>query len=62
MTKEFRLTIPKHKVIPIIDMLKEFEKLCDVRGIKFAEFTPEQVFEVIKLYKNWKTYPEDPPF
>lgn len=59
---EFKITIPRHEVIPIVDMLKTFEQLCEERNIKFGGYTAEQVFEVVRLYKNWKTYPNSPPF
>lgn len=59
---EFKLTIPRKDVLSIINMLKTFEQLCEERDIKFGKYTPEQVWEVVRLYKNWKTYPDSPPF
>ena len=51
---EFKLTIPKTDVINIIDLLDEFGELCARRGVKFRDYSPEQLMEVLLLYRNYK--------
>ena len=57
MTKK----ISKADVIRLIDLLKEFEKLCDERQIKFKEYTPEQLMEFLIMYRNYRRGQIDPP-
>lgn len=53
--------ISRADVIALIDLLKEFEKLCDERKIKFKDYTPEQLMEFLMLYKAYKGGKIDPP-
>lgn len=53
--------ISRNDVIRLIDLLKEFEKLCEERDIKFKSYTPEQIMEFLMLYKNYKAGIIDPP-
>lgn len=53
--------ISRTDVIKLIDLLKEFEKLCAERDIKFNRYTPEQMMEFLKLYKNYRAGAIDPP-
>lgn len=53
--------ISRSDVIALIDLLKEFEKLCDERNIKFRDYTVEQIIEFLTLYKQYKAGKLDPP-
>lgn len=53
--------ISRNDVIKLIDLLKEFEKLCNERDIKFKNYTPEQMMEFLMLYKAYKGGQIDPP-
>lgn len=53
--------ISRNDVIKLIDLLKEFEKLCDERDIKFKNYTPEQLMEFLMFYKAYKGGQIDPP-
>lgn len=54
-------SISKKDAIALIDLLKEFEKLCEERQIKFQNFTPEQIMEFLKMYRNYRAGIIDPP-
>lgn len=53
--------ISRNDVIKLIDLLKEFEKLCDERDIKFKNYTPEQLMEFLMLYRQYRAGIIDPP-
>lgn len=53
--------ISRNDVIRLIDLLKEFEKLCEERDIKFKNYTPEQLMEFLQLYRNYRAGAIDPP-
>lgn len=53
--------ISRPDVIKLIDLLKEFERLCEERDIKFKNYTPEQMMEFLMLYKAYKAGQIDPP-
>lgn len=61
MTKEFRLTIPKKEFYAIVSLLDEFGKLCQIKGIKFNQYSEKQLLEILYLYRNYKTG-DEPPF
>lgn len=48
-------------VVALIDLLKDFEKLCEERQIKFKNYTPEQIMEFLMLYRAYKGGKIDPP-
>ena len=54
-------SIPKKDAIALIDLLKEFERLCEERKIKFQSYTPEQMMEFLKMYRNYRAGIIDPP-
>jgi len=47
--------------IKIIHLLKDFEQMCEERGIKFSRFTEEELMEILMLYKAYRSS-GDPPF
>jgi len=53
--------LPRRDVVALIDLLKDFEKLCDERNIKFKNYTPEQLMEFLILYRNYRAGIIDPP-
>jgi hypothetical protein len=53
--------ISRIDAIKLIDLLKDFEKLCEERQIKFKEYTPEQLMEFLIMYKNYRRGQIDPP-
>jgi hypothetical protein len=53
--------ISRNDVIKLIDLLKEFEKLCAEREIKFNRYTPEQLMEFLKMYRAYRGGQIDPP-
>ena len=53
--------ISRNDVIKLIDLLKEFEKLCEERNIKFQSYTPEQLMEFLQMYRNYRAGIIDPP-
>jgi len=55
------MKIPRQDVITLIDLLKDFEKMCEDRGVKFKNYTPEQLMEFLMLYKNYRAGIIDPP-
>lgn len=61
MTNTAKTSIPKNDLIVLIDLLKEFEKLCEARKIKFGKYTPEQLMAFLMLYKNYRAGIIDPP-
>jgi hypothetical protein len=57
----FMSKISRPDVIKLIDLLKEFEKLCEEREIKFKNYTPEQMMEFLIMYRNYRAGKIDPP-
>lgn len=53
--------ISRNDVIKLIDLLKEFEKLCDEREIKFKNYTADQMMEFLLMYRAYKGGKIDPP-
>lgn len=53
--------ISRTDIIKLIDLLKEFEKLCEEREIKFKNYTPEQLMEFLMLYRQYRVGVIDPP-
>ncbi len=53
--------ISRNDVMKLIDLLKEFEKLCADRNIKFKDYTPEQIMEFLQMYRNYRAGIIDPP-
>lgn len=53
--------ISRVDVIKLIDLLKEFEKLCEEREIKFNKYTPEQMMEFLLMYRAYRGGKLDPP-
>lgn len=53
--------ISRTDIIKLIDLLKEFEKLCEEREIKFKNYTPEQLMEFLILYRQYRAGIIDPP-
>lgn len=55
--------ISRNDVIKLIDLLKEFERLCEERDIKFQNYTTEQLMEFLQMYRNYRAGAIDsPPF
>lgn len=61
MEKQFKVTIPKIDFIKIVSLLDDFAKLADAKEVKFAKYTPEQLMEILKMYRNYRTG-DEPPF
>lgn len=53
--------LPRADVIALIDLLKDFEQLCEDRKIKFNKYTPEQLMEFLQLYRAYRGGKIDPP-
>lgn len=53
--------LPRADVVALIDLLKDFEKLCEDRQIKFKNYTPEQIMEFLMLYRKYRAGSIDPP-
>ena len=59
--EEFKILIPKEEFYSIVNLLSDFEKLCNERNIKFSKYTEEQLLNVLYIYRNWKKG-DKPPF
>lgn len=55
------MSLSKIEILKIIDLLDDFEEMCNKRNIKFNRFTPEELLEFLYLYKAYKLS-GDPPF
>lgn len=53
--------LSRSDVVALIDLLKEFEKLCEERNILFKNYTPEQIMEFLMLYRQYRAGILDPP-
>ena len=55
--------IPKRDIITIIDLLDDFTKMCDERGVRFGKYTEDQLMAFLQLYKKYRIGQlEKPPF
>jgi hypothetical protein len=61
LNKEFKITLPKQDFLKIVSLLDEFGTMCDKRGIKFAKYTEEELLQILKAYRNYRTG-DKPPF
>lgn len=56
-----RTSIPKQDLITLIDLLKDFENMCEKRNIRFSRYTADQMMDFLRLYKAYRAGTIDPP-
>lgn len=61
MDKEFKITIPKIEFMKIVSLLDEFGKLCESKGVKFKQYSEEELLQILYAYRNYRTG-DKPPF
>lgn len=55
------MAIQKIDFLKIVNLLDEFGKLCESKGIKFNKYTEEELMQILMWYKNYKLG-DLPPF
>lgn len=55
------MTIKRMDFYKIVELLNEFSVLCEQKGIKFSQYTEEELLQILMWYKNFKLG-DKPPF
>lgn len=55
------MAVQRIDFLKIVNLLDEFGKLCEAKGIKFNKYTEEELHEILMWYKNYKLG-DPPPF
>lgn len=45
----------------IVNLLDEFGKLCEAKGVKFKQYSEEELLQILYAYRNYRTG-DKPPF